>query len=48
MGDTTRTHFQEELAELEAQALGGLDLVARRSTARSRRSSTRTSSWRAW
>src|SRR4051812_18551789 len=27
MGDTTRTHFQEELANLEAQALGGLDLV---------------------
>src|SRR4051812_49664397 len=27
MGDTTRTHFQEELANLEAQALGGLDMV---------------------
>ena len=25
--DTTRTHFQEELAGLEAAALGGLDLV---------------------
>jgi phosphate transport system protein len=24
---TTRTHFQEELAKLEAQALGGLDMV---------------------
>ena len=28
MGDTTRTHFQEELANLESQALGGLDMVA--------------------
>jgi phosphate transport system protein len=27
MGDTTRSHFQEELAELERQALGGLDMV---------------------
>ena len=27
MSDTTRTHFQEELAGLEAQALGGLDMV---------------------
>jgi phosphate transport system protein len=27
MGDTTRTHFQEELASLERQALGGLDMV---------------------
>ncbi len=44
----SRQHFQEELAELEESALGGLDLVARRSTARSRPSSTRTSSWRAW
>jgi phosphate transport system protein len=26
--DTTRTHFQEELAQLEKAALGGLDLVA--------------------
>jgi phosphate transport system protein len=25
--DTTRTHFQEELAKLEVQALGGLDMV---------------------
>jgi phosphate transport system protein len=25
--DTARTHFQEELAKLEAQALGGLDMV---------------------
>ena len=28
MSDTTRTHFQEELQELERSALGGLDLVA--------------------
>ena len=28
MGDTTRSHFQDELAELERQALGGLDMVA--------------------
>ena len=28
MSDTTRTHFQEELAGLERAALGGLDLVA--------------------
>jgi phosphate transport system protein len=27
VGDTTRTHFQEELAKLEQQALGGLDMV---------------------
>ena len=27
MPDTARTHFQEELAKLEDQALGGLDLV---------------------
>ncbi|MDP9143329.1 MAG: PhoU family transcriptional regulator, partial [Actinomycetota bacterium] len=27
MADTTRSHFQEELAKLEVQALGGLDLV---------------------
>ncbi len=27
MSDTTRTHFQEELAKLEEQALGGLDMV---------------------
>jgi phosphate transport system protein len=27
VSDTTRTHFQEELARLEEQALGGLDLV---------------------
>ncbi len=27
MGDTTRSHFQEELAELERQGLGGLDMV---------------------
>jgi phosphate transport system protein len=27
VADTTRTHFQEELAKLEQQALGGLDLV---------------------
>ena len=27
MPDTTRSHFQEELAKLEVQALGGLDLV---------------------
>ena len=27
MPDTTRTHFQEELAKLEEQALGGLDMV---------------------
>ena len=27
MPDTARTHFQEELAKLEEQALGGLDLV---------------------
>jgi phosphate transport system protein len=28
VSDTTRTHFQEELAGLERSALGGLDLVA--------------------
>ena len=28
MADTTRTHFQEELASLEQMALGGLDMVA--------------------
>jgi phosphate transport system protein len=28
VSDTTRTHFQEELAGLERAALGGLDLVA--------------------
>lgn len=28
MSDTTRSHFQEELAGLERSALGGLDLVA--------------------
>jgi phosphate transport system protein len=28
MADTNRAHFQEELATLEQQALGGLDLVA--------------------
>jgi phosphate transport system protein len=27
VSETTRTHFQEELAKLEAQALGGLDMV---------------------
>jgi phosphate transport system protein len=27
VSETTRTHFQEELAELEEQALGGLDMV---------------------
>ena len=27
MSDTTRSHFQEELAKLEEQALGGLDMV---------------------
>ncbi|HEV3378540.1 MAG TPA: phosphate signaling complex protein PhoU [Thermoleophilaceae bacterium] len=27
MSETTRTHFQEELAKLEEQALGGLDMV---------------------
>jgi phosphate transport system protein len=27
VADTTRTHFQEELAKLEEQALGGLDMV---------------------
>ena len=27
MADTTRSHFQEELGRLEAQALGGLDMV---------------------
>ena len=27
MADTTRTHFQEELGNLETQALGGLDMV---------------------
>ena len=27
MPETTRTHFQEELAKLEEQALGGLDMV---------------------
>jgi phosphate transport system protein len=27
VSDTTRTHFQEELAKLEDQALGGLDMV---------------------
>jgi phosphate transport system protein len=27
VSDTTRTHFQEELAKLEEQALGGLDMV---------------------
>ena len=27
MADTARSHFQEELAKLETQALGGLDLV---------------------
>jgi phosphate transport system protein len=27
VSDTTRTHFQEELAALEEQALGGLDMV---------------------
>ncbi len=27
MAETTRTHFQEELAQLEEQALGGLDMV---------------------
>jgi phosphate transport system protein len=26
--DTTRSHFQEELADLERQALGGLDMVS--------------------
>jgi phosphate transport system protein len=28
MGDTTRTHFQEELANLERQALEGLEMVS--------------------
>jgi phosphate transport system protein len=28
VSDTTRTHFQEELEQLERSALGGLDLVA--------------------
>jgi len=28
MGDTTRSHFQEELASLERQALEGLDMVS--------------------
>jgi phosphate transport system protein len=27
VGDTARTHFQEELAKLEEQAMGGLDMV---------------------
>jgi phosphate transport system protein len=27
VSDTTRTHFQDELAKLEEQALGGLDMV---------------------
>ncbi|MEA2332124.1 MAG: phosphate transport system protein [Thermoleophilaceae bacterium] len=27
MADTTRTHFQDELAKLEQQAMGGLDMV---------------------
>ena len=27
MAETTRTHFQDELADLERQALGGLDMV---------------------
>ncbi len=27
MSETTRSHFQEELAQLEEQALGGLDMV---------------------
>jgi phosphate transport system protein len=27
MGDTTRSHFQDELAELERQGLGGLEMV---------------------
>ncbi len=27
MGDTTRSHFQEELADLERQGLGGLEMV---------------------
>src|SRR5215210_1585990 len=27
MSDTSRTHFQEELASLERMALGGLDMV---------------------
>jgi phosphate transport system protein len=27
VADTTRSHFQEELAKIEVQALGGLDLV---------------------
>ncbi len=27
MADTTRSHFQDELAELERQGLGGLDMV---------------------
>ena len=27
MADTTRAHFQQELRELERQALGGLDMV---------------------
>jgi phosphate transport system protein len=27
VGDTSRTHFQQELKELERQALGGLDMV---------------------
>jgi phosphate transport system protein len=27
VSDTTRTHFQEELAHLEEQALGGLDMI---------------------
>jgi phosphate transport system protein len=27
VSDTTRTHFQEELAKLEEQALGGIDMV---------------------
>ena len=49
MSDTTRTHFQEELAGLERSALGGLDLVASGARPRARdRPATRTSSWRAW
>ena len=27
MGDTTRSHFQDELADLERQGLGGLEMV---------------------
>ena len=44
MPESHRLHFQEELARLEEQALGALDLVVTRSIARWRRSGIATSS----